>query len=309
MFGMTQKRFWAWPWELRRNGVLGINARNIGFVFRLNPRRLYPRVDDKAITKQICESKGIPVPETYAVIERFGDIRRFSELTATRKEFVVKPARGCGGRGVLVIAGHIGTEFYVLGGQTLSLAEMRYHLSSTLSGLYSLGGRPDKVIIEQRITVHPVFENLAYGGTPDVRVIVHRYTPFIAMLRLPTRESRGRANLHQGAVGVGIDMRTGRTTSAVCHDRRVARHPDTGLPIHEIEIPFWSEILAIAVNLSRALELGYIGIDILLDEKRGPLVLEANARPGLSIQIANGYGLLSRRRYVGRARVSPPAVA
>lgn len=298
MVRLRQKRFWAWPWELRRNGVLGINARNIGFVSRLNPRCLYPRVDDKSITKRICESRGIPVPETYAIIERFGDIRRFPELIASRREFVVKPARGYGGRGILIIAGHTGNEFHPADGHAISLAEMRYHLSSTLSGLYSLGGRPDKVIVEQRITMHPIFENLARGGTPDVRIIVHRYIPFIGMLRLPTRESRGRANLHQGAVGVGVDMQTGRTTGGVCRDRRVACHPDTGFPIRGIEIPFWSRILAIAANVSRALELGYIGVDIVLDATQGPVVLEANARPGLSIQTANGYGLLSRRRCV-----------
>jgi len=38
----SRLRFWAWPWELRRCGVLGINARNLNYMARLNPRKFYP---------------------------------------------------------------------------------------------------------------------------------------------------------------------------------------------------------------------------------------------------------------------------
>jgi hypothetical protein len=127
-----------------------------------------------------------------------------------------------------------------------------------------------------------------------IRVIVHRGRPSMAMLRLPTQESRGRANLHQGAVGVGVDIATGRTVAAVCHDRAVTAHPDTGASIVGIEIPHWSDVLIVATKLSRALELGYVGVDIVLDARTGPVVLGANARPALAIQIANGCGLLPR---------------
>jgi D-alanine-D-alanine ligase-like ATP-grasp enzyme len=41
-------------------------------------------------------------------------------------------------------------------------------------------------------------------------------------------------------------------------------------------------------------KLGYLGVDIVLDRDKGPLLLELNARPGLSIQIANGAGLVPR---------------
>jgi len=40
--------------------------------------------------------------------------------------------------------------------------------------------------------------------------------------------------------------------------------------------------------------LGYLGVDIVLDRTKGPLILELNARPGLNIQIANKIGLKSR---------------
>ena len=286
--------FWAWPGELRRRGVLGINKRNLRFVSRLNRRSLYPRVDDKSVTKAICEAHRIPVPQTYAIISRFGDIKRLGQFIGNRRQFVVKPACGAAGRGVVVISDRDGEQFVTSDGRRVSPAELRYHLSTILSGLYSLGGGPDKAIVEERIQRHPLMKELAVDGTPDVRIVVHQGAPAMAMLRLPTRQSEGRANLHQGAVGVGIDVRSGRTTKATHLNRGVERHPDTDAVLAGLEIPWWADALLIAANLSQALELGYIGVDIVLDVERGPIVLEANARPGLAIQIANASGLLPR---------------
>ena len=284
-------RWWAWPSELRRRGILGINRRNLGLLFELNPRGLYRQLDDKVITKRLCAAGGVPVPETYAVVERYGDIRPLSDTIGRWGEFVVKPARGSGGRGVLVVAGQCSRGFRTVRGMAISLAELRYHLSTTLAGLYSLGGRPDRAIIEERVNIHPSFRALAVDGTPDVRVIIHQRRPAMAMLRLPTTASMGRANLHQGAVGVGIDIATGRTRGGVCLNRAVSIHPDTGASVQGIEIPGWPDVLATATRLSEALGLGYLGVDIVLDAGRGPVVLEANARPGLAIQIANQCGL------------------
>jgi len=298
MTGLPAKRFWSRPWELRRRSVLGINARNIHFLLELNPRGFYPALDDKVLTKKICENQKIPVPETIAVIERSGDLRGLLNLIGERQQFVVKPARGAGGRGVLVIVRRNGTLFETSDCKLLSLADMRYHLLAMLSGSFSLGDRPDRVIVEQRVVPHPVFENLAIGGTPDIRLVVYRGVPVMGMVRLPTRASRGRANLHQGAVGVGIDIATGLTFGGVYRDRAISVHPETGLPIQGIVIPYWSEVLTVAVKLSKAVNLGYLGADMVLDAKQGPLILEANARPGLSIQIANRCGILSRLEMV-----------
>jgi alpha-L-glutamate ligase-like protein len=292
MTALRVARFWAWPSELRRQGVLGINRRNLELLAELNPRRLYPRVDDKVVTKSVCETAGVPVPRTWAVVGRLGDARRLREVVGGRPEFVIKPARGSAGRGVLVIAGTDGDAYRTAGGETIAFPEIRYHLSNILSGLYSLGGRPDRAIVEERIRPHTVFDRLTVGGTPDIRVIVHRGKPVIAMLRLPTRASRGRANLHQGAAAAGIDLQTGRTRGGVCCNRAVEAHPDTGAPIAGVEVPHWPDILALSGRLGAALGLGYVGVDIVLDEVRGPLVLEANARPGLSVQIADRQGVL-----------------
>lgn len=286
------------PSELHEFGVLGINRRNSRCVLAFNKREHYPRVDDKVITKEILGAAGIPIPETFAVIERQGDVRRIDEMVAELPSFVVKPARGAGGRGIAVVVSHDGETFTSPSGKTTSMAEMRYHLSTLLSGLYSLAGRPDKAILEQRIVCHPVFAKVAVEGTPDVRVILYRGVPTMAMIRLPTKISRGRANLHQGAIAAGIDVGTGRTLGGVWFNKGITHHPDTNEPIAGFEIPFWEQILPASMRLADAIGMGYVGADFVVDVDAGPVVLEANARPGLSIQIANQEGLRRRLRYI-----------
>jgi alpha-L-glutamate ligase-like protein len=293
-----RRPLFAWPHELKEAGVLGINHRNLAFIQESNPRSLYPRVDDKTITKQICHQHGIPVPETYAIIRRYGDVGRFAELIGHRDEFVVKPASGAAGRGIIVIAGRDGSDYKTSSGRTISQSELNYHISTILSGLYSLGGQIDSTIVEQRIIMHPIMQDVAVGGTPDVRVILYRHVPVMAMVRLPTTASEGRANLHQGAAAAAVHLVTGRTFGGVCGGRTITRHPDTCHEIADLQIPGWHNLLAAAMKLADALEMGYIGVDFVIDAKIGAVVLEANARPGLAIQVAHRIGLLPRLQLI-----------
>ncbi len=226
------------------------------------------------------------------LISRYGDITGFGSLIGNRQQFVIKPACGAGGRGVLVIAANTRDGFVLANGTVLSTADIEHHLASILSGLFSLSGHPDKAIVEARVMPHVAFSEIAVGGTADIRIVICQHVPIAAMIRLPTAESRGRANLHQGAIGVGIDIATGKTTTAVHHNRKITHHPDTFSPVSGLSIPHWQQVLHIAGRLSHALQLGYVGVDIVLDANHGPMVLEANARPGLNIQIANNQGLL-----------------
>lgn len=291
MVGLSKKRFFALPSELRRFGILGINARNIEFMLGPGKRSLYPSVDNKVLTKEICISNNIPVSETYAIINRFGDISKAIELIENLDEFVIKPASGTAGHGILVVIGKKGNKFETSKGESFSLSQMRYHISTILSGLYSLGSHTDAAIIEKRIPPHSVFGGLAVTGTPDIRIIIYKGTPVMAMLRLPTNISGGRANLHQGALGVGIDLKKGFTLGGVWQNRLLDVHPDTGEQIQGLAIPEWEKVVMVATKFSDIVGLRYIGVDIVIDAEQGPIILEANARPGLSIQLANRRGL------------------
>lgn len=273
---------------------MGINARNADVVSRWNPRAFYPQVDNKLIARRLADANGVRVPRLIATVEAYGDLRRLGSLLREERDFVIKPVQGAMGNGVLVIVDQERTGFVRSDGVCLSLPDLEYHLAGILAGLYSLGGRVDAGMVEERLLAHAAFERLAVRGVPDVRVIVFRGIPLLAMIRLPTHESRGRANLHQGAVAVGVDLASGRTTHSIHHNRPVTRHPETGEWLRGLAIPGWTQLLEVAARCANAYNLGYIGVDLVLDARHGPVLLEANARPGLSIQLANGRGLQKR---------------
>ncbi len=279
------------PSELRDAGVMGMNRRNYHVISRLNKRSLYPLVDDKVQTKTLAHEHGINTTNLIGVIEFQHEVKDLLEMVKKHKSFVVKPAHGSGGKGIMVICSYDENNFITPSGKSISYKELYQHISNILSGLYSLGGKYDKALIEEMINFSPVFKNLSYQGVPDVRVIVYRGYPVMSMIRLSTAASGGRANLHQGAVGVGLDIKTGKALKAVMRDEPITHHPDTGVNLLELQIPLWEEHLKIAAQAYEMTGLGYIGADIVLDEKRGPMLLELNARPGLAIQIANGKGL------------------
>jgi alpha-L-glutamate ligase-like protein len=210
----------------------------------------------------------------------------------------VKPAQGSGGKGILVIRGRSETGFLKASGDTISLEGIKRHVTNIISGLHSLGGRPDEVIIETLIEVSPIFEDFSFEGVPDIRLIVFKGFPVMGMLRLATHQSDGKANLHQGAVGVGLDIGSGRAIAAVQSNQLVTVHPDTGAELVRVKVPNWRQLLVLAASCHEATGLGYLGCDIVIDQEHGPMLLELNARPGLSIQIANNEGLLPRLRRI-----------
>lgn len=293
MLKRFMRRFWAWPAELRQLGVLGMNQRNADLVLPLNPRANFPNVDDKLRTKSLCNTYKIGVPATIAVLRHLSELKKLSAKLSTCSEFVIKPARGSGGRGIMVVAGRKGDRLVTPSGREITEPDLRHHCAEIMSGLYSLGGHTDSVIVEQRIVCHPIFHSFAVGGTPDIRVIVYRGEPAMAMARLPTQASQGKANLHQGAVAAAIDLDSGTAYGGVFRNRVVTCHPDTKASLVELEVPSWPQVLEFACRLASGLGLGYVGIDLVIDQSNGPLVLEANARPGLAIQLANRQGLLT----------------
>ena len=284
--------------DLKSPGVMGINSRNGNYIMRYNPRRLFPLVDDKLISKDLAVQNGLPVPELYGVIRMLHDIRKFDQIVESKEDFVLKPVHGSGGNGIMVIGGRSRERYRTTTGKIVTRDEIAHHMENTLGGQFSLGGQPDQVLVEYRVKFDPVFDHVSYLGVPDIRIIVFKGVPVMAMIRLPTRSSDGKANLHMGGVGAGIDIRTGITTNAVVGTSPMHEHPDTGSPVVGLKIPHWDDMLEIASRCYEITGLGYLGVDLVLDAALGPLILEMNARPGLNIQIANAAGLLPRLHFL-----------
>jgi alpha-L-glutamate ligase-like protein len=291
---------WIFPTALRKQGFLGMNRRNVAYISRYNTRSRYPLVDDKLKTKLQAEKFHLATPQLHGVVRYQYEISHFKRTAENLDGFAVKPSKGAGGKGILVITGRDGEHYIKSSGKRIDIHGVKRHLSNILAGLHSLAGSPDVAIIEDLIRPVEMFEQLSFAGVPDIRVIVFRGYPVMAMLRLSTRASDGKANLHKGAVGVGLDIGSGQCLHAVQYSRRVTRHPDTDLSLDTIAVPDWKDLLVLAARSYEITKLGYIGADLVVDAERGPMLLELNARPGLSIQVANGIGLLPRLQEIER---------
>lgn len=287
-------------WRLLRKHareVLGMNQRNLHCIYPHNPRRHFPLADDKLQTKNLLQTAGVPVPVTYRVYRYFYELSDLKTDLLKYNDFVIKPARGSGGGGIVVIAGREGDDWLGPGGRRYTLDELRKQISDIIFGVYSFD-LSDAAVIEERVVQHAQMSILSPFGLADVRVILLQNQPVLAMSRIPTRASDGRANLHQGAVGVGIDLETGRSTHAILKNEPVQAHPDTGEMLVDRVIPHWPEIMDIAQRAAAAVPLKYLGVDVGVSD-HGPVMIEINVRPGLQIQNANLVGLRGRMRALG----------
>jgi len=257
--------------------------------------------DSKLKTKRLLAKAGVGVPKLIARFRSLEDLEKF-KWEELEGNFVVKPVSGYGGEGILIIRrrGKWAGDWQKMNGEIINSEGVKRHCREILAGRYSIYSMPDYVLVEERIKIHPLFLSITRSGTPDIRVIVYNKVPIMAMLRIPTDKSGGKANLQQGAIGLGIDLATGITTFGIeGKGGSVEKIYDYGKKrkrkVNGIKIPFWKEILEMSIKIQMSIpELGFVGVDIVLDKEKGPMVLEVNARPGLSIQLCNKAGLKQR---------------
>lgn len=275
--------------------ILGLNARTQLFSYKYNKARGKGIAASKLSTKKALSKKDIQVPETYAVFKEPRDVLKFDWETLP-DSFALKPNKGLGGQGIIVVKKRSKEKGAWITTQRtkVKIDDLRLHVLDILEGAFSIHNVPDIAYIEEFVGRHKAFRKYAFRGTPDIRVIVFNKVPIMSMLRLPTKESGGRANLHQGAIAVGIDIATGITTKAYWKKKFIKYKPSTKRKLNGIKIPKWTSILEMAVECSDTTKLGYVGVDIVLHPEKGPMVLELNYQPGLQIQLANVAGLKKR---------------
>lgn len=280
---------------MKLSSILGLNARTQLFSYPYNTLLGKKIADSKLQTARVLAKVAIPVPEIYKKFKKPYDILTFN-WESLPNSFALKPSRGLGGEGIIVVKKRAkdGNGWITTQKERLTIDDLKLHTLDILEGAYSLGNIPDVAFIQEYVGRHKAFRKYAYRGTPDIRIIVFNKVPIMAMLRLPTRESGGRANLHQGAIGVGVDIATGITTKAIWHGEYITEKPGTNRKLRGIKIPDWTKVLETAVATQMASGLGYVGVDIVLHPEKGPMVLEINAQPGLQIQLANAAGLKKR---------------
>ncbi len=271
-----------------KSEFLGINQRNVGYVFPSNPRKHYKMADDKILAKEVLEQHQIPCAKTYAVIEKVGDIPQVWDALQQYDKLAIKPANGSGGEGIKIL--YKRDEAWYSGGDLVTPDQIHLHLASIIMGFFSFGSS-DRVLIEECIVPHTCFHDIYPAGVADIRIIIYQEHIALGMLRVPTDKSDGKANLHQGGLGIGIDIDTGQMTLGYDGQLYHAEHPDSKAPIAGVRLPFWEEILALSLKTAHHFPLKYLGVDIVIDQVKGPMIMEVNVRPGLGIQMVNKKGL------------------
>lgn len=289
----------------KNHGILGINARNLLYIKPYNPKKAIKLADDKIKTKQFLAARGIPVPKLYGIIKSNNEIEKY-DFNSLPSSFVIKPNQGYGGEGIIPIVSKRGENWVTAGGKLISKEEIKSHIADIIDGRYSITNSSDCAFFEQYIISDDRVGKYSYAGLPDIRVVVHNLIPVMAMLRLPTRESNGKANLHQGAVGVGIDIAKGEATHITYRGRIIEELPDNLGKIRGVKIPYWDDILLISSKIQLTTNLGYMAVDISIDKNTGPVLLEINARAGLSVQIANLAPLRKRLERIQGVKVTSP---
>ncbi len=271
--------------------IVGVNRRNRALIYPNNKREDYELADDKVLTKMFMENESLPVPESYAVIEHVGNIeKKWAEMNRY-DSLAIKPARGKGGGGIIVLFKDKDNNWASPSGKKMSNYDIKRHIANILFGVHSFG-QSDKAIIEYCIQTPVFFTDIFPEGVPDIRLIALKGEILLAMLRIPTKESDGKGNLHQGALGVDVDLKTGILGQAYNYKSYLDYHPDTKAPILGQQMPHWEKIIEISQKIVKLSPLKYLGIDIVIDKKLGPLVMEINVRPGIEIQNVTKQGLM-----------------
>lgn len=287
---------------MKVSNLLGLNSRGVLYTSRYNSRQAKKIADSKLATNAVLKKYKVLRPKIYKRFNNPQDVFDYN-WSLLPGSFALKPSRGLGGEGIIVVKKKAKSGWITTQKIKVSEEDLKLHTLDILEGAYSMGNEADRAFVQEYIGKHKRFNRLAFRGTPDIRIIVFNKIPVMAMLRLPTRESGGRANLHQGALGLGIDIGSGITTNAIWHNNTIKRHPDFDTKLEGIKLPFWNKILEIAVKAQLASGLGYAGVDVVLHPDSGPMIIELNAQPGLSIQLANMEGLKKRLERVDEMEV------
>ena len=228
----------------KSGSLLGMNARNLQYIRPSNRKRGREISDNKLLCKRILKKNNLGVPALITRVRNYEEFETF-DWASLPNSFALKPNRGFGGDGILVVYGRKknGDSTWIKAdGSSITLEDIKNHIRNILDGSFSLANTPDIAFFEERLKLLKLFKPYTYKGIPDIRVIVYNHVPVMAMLRLPTRASDGKANLQQGAIGVGIDLATGTTTTAIIGKGHFIEYvPGTRLILSGIKIPYDSE--------------------------------------------------------------------
>ncbi|MBS8121842.1 tyrosine/phenylalanine carboxypeptidase domain-containing protein [Candidatus Vampirococcus lugosii] len=320
------------------SGILGINSRNLQYIKKFNPKKVTRLADNKQKTKNFLKERGIPVPQTYGIISNRSQLYDFDFAKMPSKNFVVKPNKGSKGKGIYIVKyidelknqlknsgenivskknnflkSFLGFDLkskfdyhYKTGGEIISDDVLRRYLVDILDGRYSITFGQDKILVEEKLNPGINFRKYCRHGLADIRVIVFNLIPVAAMIRVPTAESGGKANIAQGGVGLGVEVGSGKVKSMYFKKEIFTKSfPGEYADIYNKKVPFWNDILMYSSEIQYFVNLGYLALDWVVTDD-GPKLLEINARAGLEVQSASVLKLRNRLEKISDIHVNDP---
>lgn len=304
-------------------GILGNNARNLLYIKKFNDKKGIRLANNKLQTKDFLIERGIPFAKTYGIISNRTELYDFDFSFLPKKNFVVKPNQWSKGQGVYIvkyiedthnawrlhetiplkkqnkftkistrISRLFSQEFtereytgtYQIGNKVLTDREFRRYLLDILDGKYSMTLWGDKIIIEEKLVAGELFSDFCEFGLADIRIIVFNLVPVATMIRVPTQQSNGKANLAQWWLGFGIEVGSGKITSLLWKNKIYKnRFPKKFAHFYNKKIPYRNDILFLSSKVQYFVNIGYLALDRVITNE-GPKLLEINARAGLEVQ-------------------------
>lgn len=241
------------------------------------------------------------VPTFYGVIQGgefvpgpAGEIEGgVSSILDAEGDVIIKPVTGTHGRGVYRLSREPGG--YTINGDRVSE-----------EGLADFLRRLDGFLAVEFVENHGYADAICPTAVNTIRVIAirgpdsHEFSVVSAVHRFGSSTTGPTDNWSGGGFAAPIDVETGEFGHLIGYTpetglRRLERHPDTGTRVNGEYVPQWERIKATVLDVAELhREEPYVGWDVVLTDD-GPVVLEGNCAPGITVQQL-GSGLLENDR-------------
>jgi hypothetical protein len=262
----------------------------------LNPPEWHYILNDKLFSNRYFRNLGIPVAHQYGFYSKdFGFLNSGGKLSS-RKDFlnflmkekpeniVLKPHNTFGGYGILIYQ-NIQYSTEILFKSSNGTAIKINDLSDKIDGILNTNKSIRGLILEAVVEQHPVLTGIYPHSVNTLRIITY-LTKDDQPKIIGTRIRIGRNdnlvdNISQGGIHAAIDMETGKTTDGLLIisgvESYITNHPDTGVKLNGIEIPYWQRILDLCRKVAKATSYQrFVGWDIAVG-KSGPVLIEGNS--------------------------------
>lgn len=198
-------------------------------------------------------------------VNRDCDYSSFKKFMGLRRDVFCKPLDLAGGKGVYR--------------KTIPFSERE--------AAYEFFIKEPKMIVEQVIKQHPAMNGFYKDSVNTIRIFTilkdGEFDAFAAFVRFGVRGVID--NVSSGGIACGVDTKTGKIITPALGEDGISytKHPVTGKRFEGFQIPRWKECLALTERALRKVEgIHYVGWDVALT-RRGPVLVEGNNIPDLSI--------------------------